>query len=283
MSLPEPGPLAQPRRHAELDRYLLDGERLVTAVHQHWGKVAEPVGSVLVGAVLALWLDARIPASVGWVATGMWWLWFALVARMTYRVAEWRHDWFVATDKRLLLFYGFITRKVAMMPLMKVTDMSYERSVPGRLLGYGRFVMESAGQEQALHEVNWVPQPDHNYRVICAEMFRGSGRDQGRGAPWGGPGQPWDEQWDEPPPQEPWVDEPWTEPVPVRADLPDPYAGWNSPRHTPAHPAAGDPGPSSGDQGDTLYRSPDLRARDRSADTGPIPLRRRRAREDDER
>ncbi|MFC8503849.1 PH domain-containing protein [Pedococcus sp. NPDC057267] len=283
MSLPEPGPLSVPRRNAELDRYLLDGERLVTAVHQHWAKVAEPVGSVLLGAVLALWLDARIPASVGWLTTGTWWLWFALVARMAYRVAEWRHDWFVATDKRLLLFYGFITRKVAMMPLMKVTDMSYERSVPGRLLGYGRFVMESAGQDQALHEVNWVPQPDHNYRVICAEMFRGSGRDQGRGAPWGGPGQPWDDQWDEPQKQEPWVDEPWTEPVPVRADLPDPYAGWNSPRHTPAHPTAGDPGPSSGDQGDTLYRSPDLRARDRSADTGPIPLRRRRAREDDER
>lgn len=295
MSHPEPGPLPeepgylyQPRRHAELDRYLLDGERLVTAVHQHWAKVAEPVGSVLVGAVLALWLDARIPASVGWLATAMWWLWFALVARMTYRVAEWRHDWFVATDRRLLLFYGFITRKVAMMPLMKVTDMSYERSVPGRLLGYGRFVMESAGQEQALHEVNWVPQPDHNYRVICAEMFRSPGRDQhGRGGAWGGPGQPWDDQWDgaqahEPVP-EPWGDEPWTEPVPVRADLPDPYAGWNSPRHTPAHPTAGDSGASTGDQGDTLYRSPDLRARDRSADTGPIPLRRRRAREDDER
>ena len=287
MSLPEPGPLSQPRRHAELDRYLLDGERLVTAVHQHWGKVAEPVGSVLVGAFVALSVDARIPASLGWFSTGIWWLWFALVARMTYRVVEWRHDWFVATDKRLLLFYGFITRKVAMMPLTKVTDMSYERSVPGRLLGYGRFVMESAGQDQALHEVNWVPQPDHNYRVICAEMFRGPGRDRAGRGPWGAAGRPWDEQWDEPQAQEPgqelWGDEPWTEPVPVRADLPDPYAGWNSPRHTPTHPSAGDLGTPTGDQGDTLYRSPDLRARDRSADTGPIPLRRRRAREDDER
>ena len=90
---------------------------------------------------------------------------------MAWKLAEWRHDWFVATDKRLLLFYGFITRKVSMMPLMKVTDMSYERSVPGRILGYGRFVMESAGQDQALHEVNWVPEPDEHYRAICAEIF----------------------------------------------------------------------------------------------------------------
>lgn len=295
MGLPEPGPLEpaplpEPHRHAELDRYLLDGERLVTAVHQHWGKVAEPVGSVLVGAFVALSVDARIPSSLGWFSTGLWWVWFALVLRMTYRVVEWRHDWFVATDRRLLLFYGFITRKVAMMPLMKVTDMSYERSVPGRLLGYGRFVMESAGQEQALHEVNWVPHPDHNYRVICAEMFRAPGRDgagSGRGGPGVGPGAaaggPWGldpQQW-----EQPW-EEPWTEPVPVRADLPDPYAGWDHPRHSPAHPAPGAPAdtaPDSASDGATLYRSPDLRARDRSADTGPIPLRPRRARDDDER
>ena len=75
-----------------MERYLLDGERLVTAVHQHWGKVAEPVGSVLAGAVLALWVDSTVPASLGWLGTAVWWGWFALVLRMTYRVAEWRHD-----------------------------------------------------------------------------------------------------------------------------------------------------------------------------------------------
>jgi len=51
------------------------------------------------------------------------------------------------------------------------TDMSYSRSIPGRILGYGQFIMESAGQDQALHDINWVPDPDHTYRAICAEMF----------------------------------------------------------------------------------------------------------------
>ena len=49
-----------------------------------------------------------------WWAAGLWLLW---------RVLNWRRDWFVATDKRFLLFYGFIRRKVAMMPLLKVTDV----------------------------------------------------------------------------------------------------------------------------------------------------------------
>jgi hypothetical protein len=247
---------ASARSHDELDRYLLDGERVVTAVHQHWGKVAEPVGSAVAGCVFALWVDARIDPALGVVGTAVWWAWFVVVGRMAYKLAQWRHDWFVATDKRLLLFYGFITRKVSMMPLMKVTDMSYERSVPGRILGYGRFVMESAGQDQALHKVNWVPEPDRHYRAICSEIF---------GVPDLGlydndlSGHDHHDRWDDEPP---------------RGGIPDPYAGWDDPRHTPQPPST-----SQGAQ--SLYRSPDLRARDRSADTGPIPIRPRRDGNDD--
>jgi hypothetical protein len=247
------------RRHEELDRYLLDGERLVTAVHQHWGKVAEPVGSALVGAALALWVDATIDPALGLLSTILWWVWFALVGRMLFKVAEWRHDWFVATDKRLLLFYGFITRKVSMMPLMKVTDMSFERSVPGRLFGYGRFVMESAGQDQALREVNWVPQPDHHYRAICAEIFGVSDRERGLSAD--GDDDPFGDVWGD-------DRDGWGSASTAPVGAPDPYAGWDHPRHSPVHP--GDP---YGERADSLYRSPDLTARDRSADTGPIPLR----------
>lgn len=152
-------------------RYLLDGESMIIAVHQHWAKVAEPVLTAVAGLVVVLWIGAITPASLGLVSDLLWWAWFAVLARMAWKLLEWRHDWFVATDKRLLLTYGLITRKVAMMPLTKVTDMSYTRSPAGQLLGYGRFIMESAGQDQALRSVNWVPDPDHTYRAICAEIF----------------------------------------------------------------------------------------------------------------
>ncbi|NMM22424.1 MAG: PH domain-containing protein [Phycicoccus sp.] len=162
---------AERPRRGVLGRYLLDGERIVTAVHQHWAKVAEPVISAVAGLVLVLALDSSLPATLGTIANLLWWAWFVLVARAIWKILEWRHDWFVATDKRLILTYGLITQKVAMMPLLKVTDMSYNRSPVGRLLGYGTFVMESAGQDQALHRVEWVPQPDYTYRAICAEIF----------------------------------------------------------------------------------------------------------------
>ena len=57
--------------------------------------------------------------------------WWGAAGWLVWRVLNWRRDWFVATDKRFLLFYGFIRRKVAMMPLLKVTDMTYDRSLLG--------------------------------------------------------------------------------------------------------------------------------------------------------
>jgi membrane protein YdbS with pleckstrin-like domain len=166
-----PDPLAPLPLDRGLVRYLLDGEQIVITAHQHWAKVAEPVASAVAGLVLVLALDSSLPASLGFVANVLWWAWFALVARAIWKVLERRHDWLVATDKRLILTYGLVTRKVAMMPLTKVTDMSYNRSLLGRLLGYGTFVMESAGQDQALHTVGWVADPDRTYRAMCAEIF----------------------------------------------------------------------------------------------------------------
>ncbi len=174
-----PDPLAAQPPHRGLARYLLDGEQIVIAAHQHWAKVAEPVASAIGGLVLVLLIDCYLPAGLRLLENLLWWAWFALVGRAIWRVLERRHDWFVATDKRLILTYGLITRKVAMMPLTKVTDMSYNRSPLGRLLGYGTFVMESAGQDQALRRVSWVADPDHTYRAMCAEIFGVNNTDRG--------------------------------------------------------------------------------------------------------
>jgi hypothetical protein len=151
-----------------------------------------------------------------------------------------------------------------MMPLLKVTDMSYVRSIPGQFLGFGKFVLESAGQDQALREVKWVPNPDQTYRDICAEIFHI--------VP-----PPGDEDFEE-------IDE--------LPDEPGPFGGAPTPG-SPEAPAGNTAYPDvhrthnpiqdrldsysravpihrPSDRPETVYESDDLRRRRRGADTGPI-------------
>ncbi|MGB9378930.1 MAG: PH domain-containing protein [Mycobacteriales bacterium] len=233
------------RRSSGIQRYLLDGERVVVAMHQHWARAAAPVAAAFGGLVLALWVDAHIPLSAALVSQVVWLAWWLQLGWTCWQLLEWRHDWFVATDKRLLLTYGLVTRRVAMMPLIKVTDMSYRRSIPGRLLGYGQFIMESAGQDQALHDINWVPDPDRTYRAICAEMFGVDDHDpSGDGfASFSPP---------------PWPEHPGSETPSAVEEF-----GPNS-RAIPLHQRS--------PEGRSIYQSEDLRERRRLAETGPIPI-----------
>ncbi|WP_277211821.1 PH domain-containing protein [Isoptericola croceus] len=153
------------RAHRHLRRYVLDHERVVFASRLHWAALLEPVLTT-VGAAIVL---ALLHQATGF--GGFWLLWLLPAGRLFVRWAEWYFQWFVATDKRLLLTHGFVIRKVAMMPMMKVTDMSYTRTPMGQLLGYGRFVMESAGQDQALSRVDYVPDPDATYRRLTDTIF----------------------------------------------------------------------------------------------------------------
>lgn len=159
-------------RPRAVERFLLSGERCVVAVRRHWIVVAEPWLTAVGSLLLVSWLtfDVANPR-MGQPLDVLWWLWFALLGRALWMTFDHQRTWFVATDRRLLLVYGFLIRKVAMMPLAKVTDMSYHRSPLGWALGYGTFVLESAGQDQALHEIDHVPHPDPAYRAIVSEIF----------------------------------------------------------------------------------------------------------------
>src|SRR5262249_18027588 len=98
-------------------------------------------------------------------------VWALVMSWVAWTVADWYFDRFILTNKRLMLVQGLITRKVAMMPLLKVTDMKYEQSPLGRMLNYGTFVLESAGQDQALSKVEHMPNANELYLRIVEEMY----------------------------------------------------------------------------------------------------------------
>lgn len=165
-------------------RYLIPGERVVVSTRRHWFRLAAPVSLVVLTFVAMV--AGAFSSTWGQAASVLVWLWLAACLYALWRILEWRTEWFIATDRRLLKTYGLITQRVAMMPLAKVTDMSYDRSLLGRMIGYGEFVMESAGQDQALSKMDLMPDPEPKYIAMCETIFGRDVSDPGEdGEEWG--------------------------------------------------------------------------------------------------
>ena len=157
---------------AAVNRYLLPHERQVISVHQHPAVLIRPIFEVLVGLAIAGWLSNALAHGNSTAVLIIWLLWTVLLLRLLWKILDWSLNYFVITSQRLLLAQGFIVRKVNMMPLAKVTDMSFQRSAMGQLLGYGEFIVESAGQDQALRNVDHLPYPEQLYLEVCGLIFR---------------------------------------------------------------------------------------------------------------
>jgi membrane protein YdbS with pleckstrin-like domain len=169
-------PRSHPGIPAELDRYLTPAERIVFRTRLYWIQIVGPWALFFASLLVVGLLDARLPTGQPRVRDVLIIVLGLLLARALWLTYEWYREWFVGTDRRLMLTMGVLTRKVAMMPLGKVTDMSYVRSPLGQLLGYGSFVLESAGQDQAFRVVEYVPNPGLYYRRISEELFTPGGR-----------------------------------------------------------------------------------------------------------
>ena len=157
---------------ADVDRYLLPHEQEVITVRKHPAVLLAPVAWAVIGLVIAAVLSdtlLRHNPGLTWI---VWAIWGLVFLRFLWAALNWSVDYFVVTSHRFIETSGLFSRKVAMMPLAKVTDMTFERSPLGRLLGYGTFILESAGQDQALSNVDHIPYPEQLYLEVCALIFK---------------------------------------------------------------------------------------------------------------
>jgi uncharacterized membrane protein YdbT with pleckstrin-like domain len=158
---------------ASVNRYLLPHERQVISVHEHPAVLIGPIALVLLGLAIAGFLsNSSITNRNGTAILVIWLLWVVLLLWLGVKIWDWAVNYFVVTSQRLILARGVIVRKVGMLPLGKVTDMSFQRSTIGRILGYGEFIVESAGQDQALRNVKFIPYPEQLYLEVCGLIFK---------------------------------------------------------------------------------------------------------------
>jgi uncharacterized membrane protein YdbT with pleckstrin-like domain len=164
----------------EIDEYLLPTERRVIRVRMHWAVMTKDL--VLTGLFLLLMviLQTYLPANAV-VDNLTFYLALAAVLRFTVHTILWWIERIVITDKRVMLAEGIITHKVGMMPLSKVTDLTFERSLEGRMLGYGTLIVESAGQIQALNKIKYMPRPEEIYEALSELIFGEKGKTRATG------------------------------------------------------------------------------------------------------
>jgi membrane protein YdbS with pleckstrin-like domain len=155
-----------------VSRYLFPTEKFRGEWKKHWIHL---VKEFLIGAVATFligWLTGYLAGhNLSGLVSVVVIIWIIIMAYVGWRVADWYFDRFILTNKRIMVVNGLVARTVGMMPLVRVTDMKYMQSPLGRMLNYGTFVVESAGQDQALREVKTLPNPNELYLRIVEEMY----------------------------------------------------------------------------------------------------------------
>ncbi|MGR7023739.1 PH domain-containing protein [Geodermatophilus sp. URMC 62] len=163
-----------PRWAKDAAKYLLPGEEAVVATRRHWAVLLEPAAKrlpVLLGGLWLLTLDPdRVGATVG-VLVVTW-----ALGSFALRASEWWMRHFIVTRRRVLLTSGIVARTVTLLPLRRITDLTWKETLLGQLLGYGTFRFESAGQQQALSQITFLPRADRLYHQVSALLF---GNDRG--------------------------------------------------------------------------------------------------------
>jgi uncharacterized membrane protein YdbT with pleckstrin-like domain len=155
-----------------------EGEEVVRNLRPHWRRIVVPVA--LVPIVVGL-------ASYGWFALPsgsarkvMRWaiLVVALVLLVWWTVRPlllWLTTRYVVTNRRVLMRYGVLSRTGRDVPLTRVNDVSFSRSVVERLIGSGTLTIESAGDrgQVLLRDVPQVEAVQRDiYRLVEDEAQR---------------------------------------------------------------------------------------------------------------
>jgi hypothetical protein len=159
----------------DIGRHLLrdEGEVIVDVVKHHWVAYLFPMVEAIAALALLVfspWIPmdlASIPVLVS----------FALLGHSWWGYMREHRDRFVITNMRVFRVHGVLSSSLATMPLTRILDITVRKPLPGRILGYGHFVFESAAQEQGLRDIRYVGRPDERdlsiQRVVQRSGLRG--------------------------------------------------------------------------------------------------------------
>lgn len=154
---------------------LMPGERSIALVRQHWSVLAGHVLGALVVIVVAIVLNAKLPAVVGSVSISTAKNIVALVLIVGsvlwagLRILRWRFATYHLTDRRIVMEGGILSRTAETIPLDRIQNTVIHRPFGDRLIGAGDIEIESAGRDgvEVLHR---IPRAEAFYNELLTTM-----------------------------------------------------------------------------------------------------------------
>jgi uncharacterized membrane protein YdbT with pleckstrin-like domain len=139
---------------------LTQGEQLVLRLHQHGKVMIRPALALAVIVAVAVIVVLLLPsgdshAAAARAAVGA----AALLAVLVWFVGpllRWRTTTYELTTRRLRMRQGIVSRRGRDFPLSRISDVSFSQGVLDRMLGCGRLIVESPGEQGEL-VLNEIP------------------------------------------------------------------------------------------------------------------------------
>jgi uncharacterized membrane protein YdbT with pleckstrin-like domain len=144
-----------------------DGESVVRSLRPHWRRVAIPVVLLPIVVGLASYgitkeSDHKVVVYIILAAAVLFLLWFSVRP-----ILFWLTTRYVITNRRILMRTGVLSRSGRDIPLTRVNDVSFNRTIIERMFGSGTLTIESAG-ERGQVILNDVPQVE----VVQRDIYR---------------------------------------------------------------------------------------------------------------
>jgi hypothetical protein len=157
-------------RKAAVNRYLLPNERGVITVHPRLTVLVPPFAAAA-GGLLAAIAASKMSGGTGIPELVVWILAVFLILKFIVNALSYPFQYIVVTGERFIQMTGFFSRRIKDMPLTNLDEMTFQRSLAGRLLGYGTFRMgpESDGQQVIDH----IPYPEQFYLEVKGILHGG--------------------------------------------------------------------------------------------------------------